>query len=185
MLDTVLKRFAVQDNALRSSGAFKQLLMIIATLVCSQTVANAATFEIVALPDTQYYSANNYWWDGNYGFHSASGLIANFNAQTQWIVDNRANKNIVFVSHMGDVIDGAWPPIVVPQATQWTNAQNAMSTIANVIPSLPYSVCKGNHDSSFETYFEIVHLVVEKWRFLGMDYHALFRSSSSPFPRTI
>ena len=163
MLDKVLERFADQGIALRSSGIFKPPLIIFAALVCSVPVANAATFEFVALPDTQYYSANSYWWDGSYGYHFASGLIANFNAQTQWIIDNRTSKNIVFVSHMGDVIDGAWPPIIVPQATQWANAQNAMSTIANAVPSMPYSVCKGNHDSGFETYFGASRYAGASW----------------------
>ncbi len=51
---------------------------------------SANPFRIVALPDTQGYSAYN---------------PQTFNAQTQWVVDNRATLNIAHVAHPGDIVN--------------------------------------------------------------------------------
>src|SRR6266536_3223938 len=48
-------------------------------------------FTIVVMPDTQYYTEVQ-WKTDQY-----------FNAQTQWIVDHRADEHIAFVSHVGDL----------------------------------------------------------------------------------
>ena len=50
-------------------------------------------FTIIGLPDTQYYT------DIRHG-----GTPAHFTAQTQWIADNKDSLNIVFVAHLGDVV---------------------------------------------------------------------------------
>ena len=59
------------------------LLSLFSCFISIQLVAQ--DFTIIAMPDTQHYCD-----DG-----PTSELI--FAAQTQWIVDNRASKNIVFV----------------------------------------------------------------------------------------
>ncbi len=81
-----------------------------------------APFTIVALPDTQYYSA------------SAAQM---FVAQTQWVVDNRSAMNIAFVTHLGDITDNG------SSTTQWNNADSAMDLLDGKVP---YSVNFGNHD---------------------------------------
>ena len=52
--------------------------------------AAAPEFTIIALPDTQHYSES---------------FPAIFTSQTQWIVNNRAARNIVFVTHEGDIVE--------------------------------------------------------------------------------
>ena len=42
------------------------------------------------LPDTQHYS---------------EAFPAIFTSQTQWIVDNKEARNIVFVTHEGDIVE--------------------------------------------------------------------------------
>ena len=96
-------------------------------------------FTLVALPSTQKYTIN------------ASGI---FGLQTQWIVDNQALENIVFVSHLGDLVDD-WD---VP--SQWDIADAAMSKLE---PGIPYGIGIGNSDEDhygvppdttvFNTYF--------------------------------
>ncbi len=81
-------------------------------------------FTIVALPDTQYYSAS-------YPYI--------FEAQTQWIVDNRDAMNIAYVAHLGDIVDSA------NQLYQWENADAAIS-ILETVPGLAYGLAVGNHD---------------------------------------
>ena len=84
----------------------------------------ATPFTIIALPDTQYYSES---------------YPAIFSSQTQWIVNNRAAMNIVYVAHLGDIVN------VASQTAQWNNANTALS-ILDTVPSLPYGLTVGNHD---------------------------------------
>jgi len=63
------------------------------------------TFSIVALPDTQYYSQS---------------YPEVFNAQTQWIADNAAALNIVFVTHEGDIVQ------TYSNSAEWANASVAI-----------------------------------------------------------
>jgi alkaline phosphatase len=85
-------------------------------------------FTIVVLPDTQYYTQNN--------------TFAIFDAQTQWIKNNVAGHNIVFVTHEGDIVD------VWNDTTQWTKANSSMSLLDGVVP---YGVLAGNHDKLTDT----------------------------------
>jgi len=84
-------------------------------------------FTIVVLPDTQYYSRDN---------------PAIFDAQTQWIVNNVATNNIVFVTHEGDLVQN-WNA-----TAEWNNANNSMSLLDGVVP---YGVLAGNHDKLTDT----------------------------------
>src|SRR5260370_28821336 len=60
------------------------------------SVTPGPNFSIVALPDTQYYSAG-----------LQNGTLGMFNSQTQWIVNNRVAQNIAFVIGLGDKIGRA------------------------------------------------------------------------------
>ena len=82
-------------------------------------------FTIVALPDTQFFSAET--------FGSRREI---FTAQTQWIVDHKDELNIALVLHEGDITDGN-------TAREWTNARTSMSLLDGVVP---YVLAVGNHD---------------------------------------
>ncbi|HOD51589.1 MAG TPA: metallophosphoesterase [Candidatus Hydrogenedentes bacterium] len=84
-------------------------------------------FSIVALPDTQAYSAG------------APGVFA---AEMQWILDNIDDENIVFVSHLGDIVDKNSAP------EQWTVAERSLAMLHG---KLPYGLAVGNHDMSGAT----------------------------------
>lgn len=103
--------------------------------VIAAATASADPWAIVALPDTQLYSAT-------------PTNFPNFEAQTQWIVDNLVRPcredgalvcETVFVTHEGDVVQNG------SSTTQWDRADQAMSTLDGV-SDLPYSVAAGNHD---------------------------------------
>lgn len=111
-------------------------------------------FTIVVLPDTQYYSES---------------FPAIYTAQTQWIMNNRAALNIVYVAHVGDIVN------VASQINQWNNANAAMSIletpVAGFPDGLPYCPSVGNHDiqsggvtANFNTYFGVS-------RFQGRGYY--------------
>jgi len=82
------------------------------------------SFTIVVLPDTQKYVLNG-----------AYPQI--FTSQTQWIVDNAVSKNIVFMTHEGDVID-TWN-----STTEWGYANDSISLLDGVVA---YGLAVGNHD---------------------------------------
>jgi hypothetical protein len=96
----------------------------------------AGDFTIVALPDTQIYSASH------------PDLFA---AQTQWIVENRDALNIVYVAHEGDLVHEA------REEEQWENADAALSLLEDPITTgladgIPFSVVPGNHDEPSDYY---------------------------------
>ena len=107
-------------------------------------LAVQGNFTIVALPDTQYYSA----------FYPAI-----FTTQTQWIKENKTARNIVFATQEGDIID-------VNITTQWSNANTSMSVLDGQVP---YGIAPGNHDGApggtakFNTYFPYTRYSGNSW----------------------
>jgi len=81
-------------------------------------------FTIVVLPDPQNY---------------AQSYPSTYYAQTQWCVDNRVSRNIVFVAGLGDMTNDA-------STTQWGVASTAFATLD--MAGLPYGMCVGNHDQN-------------------------------------
>ncbi|HEO70285.1 MAG TPA: serine/threonine protein phosphatase [Candidatus Hydrogenedentes bacterium] len=79
-------------------------------------------FSIVALPDTQAYSA---------------GAPEVFEAEIQWILDNIEAQRIVFVSHVGDIVNDNSVP------REWEVAGRCMKKLHGRVP---YGLSVGNHD---------------------------------------
>ena len=106
---------------------------------------NLENFTIIVLPDTQYYSES---------------YPEVFDNQTQWIVDNIETLNIIFVTHLGDVVD-EWDDL-----GQWENANRSLSILNG---NAPWGVVLGNHDgigsdqTNFEKYFGYERFKTESW----------------------
>jgi hypothetical protein len=101
------------------------------------SVTPGPNFSIVALPDTQYYSAG-----------LKNGTLAMFNSQTQWIVNNRVAQNIAFVIGLGDIVQNGNNG---GNYSEWINANSAVSilddpTATGLPQGIPYSFGVGNHD---------------------------------------
>jgi hypothetical protein len=122
-------------------------------------------FTIIAIPDTQHYTETP----------SYNGI---FRAQTRWIVNNKAARNIVFVTGLGDIVEHGNNN---GDNTEWKVADGAYDLIENPVTTLladgiPYGLAVGNHDqspiggggsastSSYNRYFGVS-------RFLGRDYY--------------
>ncbi|MEZ4731283.1 MAG: Calx-beta domain-containing protein [Caldilineaceae bacterium] len=129
---------------------------------------NVPDFTLVAIPDTQnYYSSNG---------QTAPG----FSAQIQWILANRASRNIVFISHLGDVVDDGSVPGSGNANAQWATADVIMrdlenQTLTTLFDGIPYGIAVGNHDQGpsfgdpnktqlFNQYFGVS-------RFAGRQYY--------------
>ncbi|MCP3914876.1 MAG: DNRLRE domain-containing protein [bacterium] len=124
-------------------------------------------FRIVLLPDTQKYTAD-------------PGLFAHFLNQTVWIAAERLAERIVFVSHVGDVVEGG-----AADLEEWGRGDRAMDVldgdlVADPEGILPYSVTLGNHDCDtvgdkgstqvFSDYFGSARYAGRSW-FVGADVH--------------
>ena len=73
---------------------------------------SAEDFTLVVLPDTRFYSES---------------YPATFLAQTQWVVDHKVARNIVFLSHLGGLTTADTQP-------QWVNANAAMGLLDGQVP---------------------------------------------------
>jgi len=94
----------------------------------------AEEFSIIGLPDTQYYSQS---------------FPEVFDAQTQWIVDNRDLRNIEFVSHFGDIVQSGSNSNVV----EWNRADASLGLLEDPFTTerpdgIAYGLAPGNHDQS-------------------------------------
>ncbi|MBC7251938.1 MAG: DNRLRE domain-containing protein, partial [Anaerolineae bacterium] len=89
-------------------------------------------FTLVVLPDTQ---------------NMATSYPEVFNSMTQWIADNKTAQNIVFVTHVGDLVN------IASSSIEWSRADAAFDILDEA--NVPYSVGPGNHDlgSLYNTYF--------------------------------
>lgn len=90
-------------------------------------------FTIVVIPDTQHYIGK-----GTKITKDSTDPVTNHNLelQTRWIRDHKADQNIVFVSHVGDIVD-----YNVPE--QWAVAKQHLDTLRGVVP---FGLTVGNHD---------------------------------------
>ncbi len=89
-----------------------------------------ADFNLIVLPDTQYYSST-----------LNGGTPSMFYAQMQWIVSNKTALNIPYVTSVGDIVqtgdnDG--------NNTEWIVADTAYKMLEAA--GIPYGVVPGNHD---------------------------------------
>ena len=84
--------------------------------------APPGSWSFILLPDTQYYSES---------------YPDVFVSQTEWIVRQRAQRNIQFVLHLGDIVQSNTHPM-------WINASRAMDVLAKA--KIPCLMASGNHD---------------------------------------
>lgn len=101
-----------------------------------RTTPTASPFTMAVLPDTQFYSQSS---------------PETFLAQTRWIVENRAARNIAFVSHLGDIVQNNAKG-TTRNLVEWQRADAAIDLLdgdlaANPDGLVPYSVALGNHDT--------------------------------------
>jgi hypothetical protein len=106
-----------------------------ATFYGRPACATAPNFTMVVLPDTHYNSSQ-----------TNSGVRAMFDSQTSWIISNREARNIVYVSHLGDIVD------TYSDTTQWDIAGKLSATKGALIAlddaGIKYGLAVGNHEGA-------------------------------------
>jgi hypothetical protein len=121
-------------------------------------------FTVVVIPDTQSYHGR-----GCKATPDSTDPVTNKNleAQVRWIRDHRADQNIVFVSHVGDIVDKN-------NADQWAVAKQHLDRLRGVTP---FSLTVGNHDMTskgdaqlFQQHFPAASFASDPW-YLGSYTH--------------
>ena len=97
------------------------------------TPAPEGSFTLCVIPDTQGYRGR-----ATKSQPKSTDPLTNtvFDRHTRWIVANLESQRIVFVSHVGDIVDRNVPE-------QWALARTFMDRIHGRVP---YGICVGNHD---------------------------------------
>jgi pectate lyase len=143
----------------------RQMWLVLAIGICAAWQAGAETltaapeesFTLAVIPDTQRYLG-----PGS-GREEDRGAVANpaFDTRTHWLAENLAPQRVVFVSHMGDIVDRNEDP-------QWRVARENMDRLHGQVP---YGISVGNHDmirstgdaSLFQAYFGSERFDGEAW----------------------
>lgn len=119
------------------------------------------SFSIAVIPDTQHYKGRGTKADKE---NKSSEPVTNptFASYTDWIVANLERQRIVFVSHVGDIVDRN-------NREQWAVARLNMDKLHDHVP---YGISVGNHDmvtgSGDSSLFQEVF---PKTRFGGFDWY--------------
>jgi len=119
--------------------------------------APEGSFTIIVIPDTQ-----NYRGQGTKAQPKSTDPVTNdaFESHMRWIVGNLQRQRIVFVSHVGDIVDRKTPK-------QWEVARACMDRLHKLVP---YGISAGNHDmfaggdcSQFQQYFPAARFAEFPW----------------------
>ena len=114
-------------------------------------------FTLVVIPDTQSYRGR-----GCKATPDSTEPVSNVNlaAQVDWIVANRQAQNLVFVTHVGDIVYRNTPE-------QWAVARQHLDRLRGVVP---LALTVGNHDMTsrgdarlFQQHFPAASFAGEPW----------------------
>ena len=98
-----------------------------------QEFTPSQNFTLAVLPDTQNYVASG-------------GNRAMFDTQTQWIVNNAVAENIVYVTHLGDIVNTYDSTFEWDIAGKSTTTKGALTALDDA--GIPYGLALGNHDNN-------------------------------------
>lgn len=121
-------------------------------------------FTLVVIPDTQHYTGL-----GCKGELASDAPVENAHlvAQVDWILANREKENIVFVTHVGDIVEKN-------RREEWAVAKQQLDRLRGVVP---FSLTVGNHDMEsdgdarlFQEYFPAASFADDSW-YLGSYRH--------------
>lgn len=132
--------------------------------------APASSFSIVVIPDTQAYRGA-----GTKSTPKSDAPVTNeiFEAHTRWIAENLEKQNVVFVSHVGDIVD-------INNHEEWKVARGCMDRLHGKVP---YGISVGNHDMTTKGDSSLFQEYFPKSRFAGFDWYGGAFEGSPTGPR--
>lgn len=96
-------------------------------------VSQAKKYTMVVIPDTQRYVSESV-----YDSKEPKPKKAMYSSQIDWIIQNKEQLNIVFVSHVGDVVD------YIENKGDWQFAHNEQKKLLDA--QIPNAISPGNTD---------------------------------------
>jgi hypothetical protein len=140
--------FALLTAAISSSGVHSAEL----------EAAPPGAFTIVVIPDTQGYRGL-----ATKSTPQSTDPLTNpvFQNHTRWIAENVRAQNIVFVSHVGDIVD-------IDNAEQWQLARECLDRLHTVVP---YGLTVGNHDMKSNGDATLFHRFFPAERFRAFPWY--------------
>ena len=125
----------------RPSALWVQLLLLAAVLGGAPTLTSAQVaedFTLIALPDTQYYTCQG-------TSSSCESGLGIFDSQTSWVEANRADRDIRFVTLLGDCAQNG------NVTAEYDIADSAFQIIEAATSldhpdGIPFGIAVGNHD---------------------------------------
>ena len=143
----------------KTLGALLVLFLGMAAWFAPGAVYGGDRFTVAVIPDTQFYvdSGNTLTTSPGYTQPNANDSAKYFKGETQWLADHKKALNLVFVTHVGDVVqngdgtsDGTTPlQTIFPVTAEWDRALVAMKILADA--DIPFGMTPGNHD--YDNYF--------------------------------
>jgi len=120
--------------------------------------APEGTFTIAVIPDTQGYFGKGTKEDPEGKEPTTNPVL---DAHTRWITSNIAAQRIVFVSHVGDIVDRN-------NNEQW---KLAGELIGRLHGKVPYGLVVGNHDMRLSGESKLFQKTFPAARFAGFDWY--------------
>ncbi len=122
------------------------------------SAAPKESFSIAVIPDTQHYRGLK-----TKAEPKSKKPVTNptFAAYVDWIADNIDSQKIVFVSHVGDIVD-------VNNKEQWAVAREMMDRLHGQVP---YGISVGNHDMQNKGNSSLFQEVFPASRFRQFDWY--------------
>ena len=148
---------------------FALLLLTILPVVGAELApAPECTFTMVVMPDTQYYRGR-----GTKSQPDSTDDVTNptFDALSTWVAENLKAQRVVFVTHVGDIVDKN-------NHDQWRIARQCMDRLHGVIP---YGISVGNHDMTGEGDSSLFQEYFGAERFEGFDWYGGSYAGSPEF----
>jgi hypothetical protein len=112
-------------------------------------------FTVAVIPDTQYYIA---------GLNQ--GKPQTFESQVDWIKSNQVKENIVYVVHLGDIVEHGDNVTYAHQ--EWYLARSLMYKLENPV-SIPYGIAVGNHDQ-FPSQYPVTGTTLQYNKYFGVKH---------------
>ena len=123
--------------------------VLVASVSYPADAQQAEPLTVIVLPDTQNYVTSD------------AGTVY-FQAQIDWVLAERTSRNIVFVSHEGDVANSP------TDVAQWQRADGVLATFDSA--DMPYGIAPGNHDMEpggaapqYDALFGVDRFVAKSW----------------------
>jgi len=134
------------------------LIMVLPVAGAELPPAPRGTFTVVVIPDTQSYRGR-----GTKSQPDSTDDVTNpnFETLTAWITDHLEAQRIVFVTHVGDIVDRNVPD-------QWQVAQSCMDRLHGLVP---YGISVGNHDMTHDGDSSLFQEYFGARRFEGFDWY--------------